>query len=130
MDLILEAGHVYDSSVLRNSRDVYDIRKGLLEIPPNSIDLMKFHIPSGGGFFFRLIPFFIYRQYVNYLIHRGYTLNFYIHSWELFTDYPRIEMGFIKKFVQYANMDTASQKYLSLTKEFKFSTISNYLKKN
>lgn len=123
LDELAVAGYKYDSSLLDGANEPYEVRPGLLEFSPNSVTIGARRFPVNGGAFFRLVPYAFYRVYVRRLQRRKHQLNFYIHSWELFTDYPRLRMGRLKEFVQYANLDGVEAKFKMLITDFKFQSI-------
>jgi polysaccharide deacetylase family protein (PEP-CTERM system associated) len=125
IDEIVQAGYCYDSSLLYGNNEPYEVRPGLLEIAPNSICFNGKWLPMGGGFVFRTLPYSWYKLYINYLQNKGCRLNFYIHSWELYVDYPRIDLDFAKKFVQYYNLKDTKEKFVKLLNDYKFASIEN-----
>lgn len=130
LDELVECGYKYDSSILYGDNKPFEIRKGLIEISPNSIGFGKYYLPSNGGFAFRMSPYFIYKFYVDHLIKNQKKLNFYLHSWEIYTDYPRLKIPVIKKFIQYYNLKNVKKKFVQLINNYKFTSIKNlYFKK-
>lgn len=125
LDAVQEAGFRYDSSVLAGTCAPYEIRKGLLEIPPNALTVLTKRLPINGGFVFRALPYVVYRWYVNALERRGERLNFYTHSWEIRDDYPRMALPWMKRFVQYFNLSAVPRKFDRLMKDFKFTSIQS-----
>lgn len=126
LDLVAQAGHTYDSSVLGCKEPVFEIRPGLVEVAPTSLTVLGRHLPSGGGFFFRALPLFLFNFYVTYLRGRR-PLNFYIHSWELYADCPRIKMGGVKEFVQYFNVTYTAGKFTAFARSRSFLPIAKFL---
>lgn len=127
IDIILEAGHRYDSSVFSREHQPYEIRPGLLEVPPNSLTLGARHLPSGGGFVFRAIPYLFFKVFAQFLEANKVALNFYTHTWELYSDYPRLPLGLTKSFVQYFNLGGTRSKVSRLLSDFTFEPIQSYL---
>lgn len=123
LDELAAAGYKYDSSLLSGANEPYEVRPGLLEFSPNSVMLGQRCFPVNGGAFFRMVPYVFYRKYVRFMQRRRRVLNFYIHSWELFTDYPRVRMGLVKGFIQYANLNRVGGKFRRLVVDFKFRPI-------
>ncbi len=123
IDLIQEAGHTYDSSVFSAQERPYAIRKGLLEVPPNSLRIGSKCLPAGGGFVFRTVPYPIFKSYVRHLENHGLALNFYTHTWEILTEYPRLPLGAKKSFIQYFNLARTRSKVARLLKDFSFAPI-------
>lgn len=120
LDILAEIGYRYDSSLLHAPAPLAEIRPGLIEIAPNAIRLGRRHLPVNGGFVFRAMPYALYRRYVGGLNRR---LIFYTHTWEAFTDYPRIQLTGLKRFVQYFNINAVYPKLARLLDDFEFTSV-------
>lgn len=123
LDTLLDVGHKYDSSMLHATKPFDRLENGLYEVAPNSLNLFGRCLPSNGGFFFRIMPYYMYRQYVRFLNLRSVPLVFYTHTWEIFHEYPRIEMSVKKQFIQYANLAQVKDKLDHLLQDFDFTSI-------
>ena len=119
---IVSAGYLYDSSVLSSKHTIYEVQNGLVEITPNSIDIGRRSLPSGGGFFFRALPYFVFKNYLNQFLLKRQSLVFYTHTWEIISDYPRLNMSFREAFIQYFNLSSVPMKLTKLLNEYKFQT--------
>jgi polysaccharide deacetylase family protein (PEP-CTERM system associated) len=128
LDVVLQAGHTYDSSLLHATDPVSEVRKGLLEVAPNALRFAGRCLPTNGGFFFRMTPYPLYRAYVSHLNRRGVPLVFYTHTWEIEVDYPRIPMPPVKRFVQYANLNAVRGKIERLISDHRFAPIAEMLR--
>lgn len=127
LDVVREAGHSYDSSLLHATEPVSEVRPGLMEVAPNALRFAGRYLPSNGGFFFRMMPYPLYRHYVRHLNRGGVPLVFYTHTWEIEVDYPRISMEPVKHFVQYANLNAVHGKIQRLIADHNFAPISALL---
>ena len=126
---IAGAGYKYDSSVLSGRNTIYEVHDGLVEITPNSIDIGRKSLPSGGGFFFRMIPYFLFKKYLNLILFKRQSLVFYTHTWEITSDYPRLDMSYREAFIQYFNLSRVPRKLTKLLNEYNFYTAKEvYLK--
>jgi polysaccharide deacetylase family protein (PEP-CTERM system associated) len=123
LDLLLDAGYKYDSSMLHAVEPCRRLENGLYEVAPNSLNFFGKRLPSNGGFFFRIMPYYMYKQYVRFLNFRNVPLVFYTHTWEIFYEYPRIEMSGKKTFIQYANLAKVKNKLDHLLQDFDFTSI-------
>ncbi|MDZ4785589.1 MAG: DUF3473 domain-containing protein [bacterium] len=124
IDIIEEAEFIYDSSLLfLNPAQPKLIKNNLIEIPPNSLSFGDRFLPVNGGFVFRSLPYWAYALYLKILKQKNTPLNFYTHSWEIYSDYPRIPMTGKKKFIQYYNIASCQQKLSRLLKDMKFSPL-------
>lgn len=126
LDILLEVGHKYDSSLLYIKEPFSEVRTGLFEVAPNSIKMLGVRLPSNGGFFFRMMPYSCYRHYVSHLNRNGAPLVFYTHTWEIFLDYPQIPMPWHKKLIQYTNLASVKNKIGHLVQDFEFTSIAKH----
>ena len=61
LDLLLDAGYRYDSSLLHASGSFGQLKNGLYEVAPSSLNILGRYLPFNGGFFFRILPYFLYK---------------------------------------------------------------------
>ncbi len=87
-------------------------------------------MPSLGGFYFRVLPLWLYLALVK-LISRTSPPIIFIHPHELFKSAPKIEPApwFLKK-VKYWGTKSALDKFEKLLKKFKCISIKEYLNEN
>jgi hypothetical protein len=114
-------GFAYDSSLMMRSSAPFMVRPGLIEIPVTSVGIGERRAPMTGGFTFRAIPYFLYKRL------QKEPMNFYFHTWEVYTDYPRIPLPILKKFIQYYNLAGSPKKLSRLLSDNKFTTIQDAL---
>jgi polysaccharide deacetylase family protein (PEP-CTERM system associated) len=127
LDVLAEVGYRYDSSLLWAGWRPFLLESGLWEIPPGAPKLLGGRLPVNGGFVFRVLPYWLYRPYVKALNTRDVSLNFYTHTWEIRSDYPRLPMPATKRLVQYANLDQVRPKVERLLMDFHFMSIRDAL---
>lgn len=101
------------------------------EIPISNFQLGRFVLPIGGGGYFRLIPFHLFRRGVQWnLKHHGAHV-FYIHPWEIDPEQPRVSRAkFLHRVRHYFNLSSTLGKLSSLVsccKETHFVTCREYL---
>jgi polysaccharide deacetylase family protein (PEP-CTERM system associated) len=105
--------------------------KILYELPISNFQLGSFVIPLGGGAYFRLIPFGIFKRGLKKLLRKNNAFLFYIHPWEIDPDQPRVKNAFLTyKFRHYNNLKNTYSKLSNLIKKFqrcRFVTCSQYL---
>lgn len=129
-DEIAEAGHSYSSSVYPVKHDLYGIpdaprfpyrcANGLTEIPITTLRLGGRNLPIGGGGYFRLLPYGLYRQA---LLRFNQTEKvaglFYFHPWEIDPEQPRpAGAGFRSRFRHYLNLDRMESRVTRLLGDF------------
>lgn len=104
IDILAEEGYGYDSSsfpvvahdrygrlsVSGGGRAVYEIRPGFREVCVSSLRVAGRDIPWGGGGWFRMFPYPLFRAGVTRFIATGQPYVFYIHPWEIDAGQPRV----------------------------------------
>lgn len=136
--LVKETGHVYDSSF--NSFSLHDRygkidmpeEKGFYELPISNLSLFNRTLPLGGGGYFRLIPFSLFKLGMNFVLNKSEVFVFYSHPWEFDPDQPIVKQASKSfKFRHYVNLKQTLKKLKLLIKTFKnsdFTTCIQYLK--
>jgi polysaccharide deacetylase family protein (PEP-CTERM system associated) len=140
LDVLLEEGYVYDSSLypVRRSgygfdggaRDPYVIRRdaGLLEeFPPATLELYRKVLPAGGGAYFRHLPYKLVHDALATAQRRAAPATFYIHPWELDVEQPRIDVPFITRLRHYGGMSRTVPRLRRLLSQFRFQAIATTL---
>jgi polysaccharide deacetylase family protein (PEP-CTERM system associated) len=134
-DEILSTGHLYSSSTYPISHDFYGVplaprtpyilKNGLLEIPVSTVSFRNKIFPSGGGGYFRLIPYFIYNKMLKQSAKELSFVNFYTHPWEYDPEQPKIKSSFKSNFRHRINQHSALKKLSKLCDEYEFDTLAN-----
>lgn len=138
LDIIKEAGFIYDSSMFPIRHDIYGIDgipvtpfvhpNGLIEIPPSTVRVLGRNIPLAGGGYFRLYPYWLTRKGIQWLNRSGRPAVVYLHPWELDPSCPRITWAdWRTHFRQYVHLDRTEHFFKSLLRDFKFTSIREYL---
>lgn len=138
LDIIREAGFVYDSSMFPIRHDIYGVKgiprqpflhdNGLIEIPLSTLNLMGMSFPIGGGGYFRLYPYWLTRAGLRSLNRQGFPTVVYLHPWELDPRCPRItQADWRTRFRQYLNLHKARERLARLLSDFQFISIREYL---
>lgn len=103
----------------------------LYEIPISNLSLGKNVFPLGGGGYFRLIPFPLFRIGMKIVLSRQDAFVFYSHPWEFDPLQPRVNQasaGF--KFRHYTNLQRTGKKLTALIESFsdvQLLSCSNYI---
>jgi polysaccharide deacetylase family protein (PEP-CTERM system associated) len=141
LDVLIEEGYVYDSSIFPIHHDRYGIPDAprhahvrasaagsILEAPGSTVRCGRVNIPVGGGGYFRLLPYSVTRWGFSRLngVERRPGI-FYIHPWELDPEQPRIEIGAVTRIRHYRNLHKTEQRLRTLMREFAFSTMADVL---
>ena len=90
-----------------------------------------FILPFGGGGYFRLMPFAVFKHGVRNILNQEKAYLFYIHPWEIDPNQPRVESAPVFfKFRHYINLAETYKKLQRLIGTFRssnFCTCSEYL---
>lgn len=137
VDVLIEEGYQYDSSIFPIRHDRYGIpvsdrapyrieRSGgtLIEIPGSTARLGSLNLPVAGGGYFRILPYWWTRwgiSRVNRLEHR--PVVFYLHPWEIDPDQPRLKAGRLGRFRHYRNLAETETRLRDLLTDFRFDTM-------
>lgn len=142
--ILKKLGYKYDSSLnLFQGHDRYgsvnplefeNLENGILmhnsgirEFTIPTISKFGASIPWGGGGYFRLLPYFVYKKGVQSYLNYNDFFMFYLHPWELDPDQPKIsDISLSNKFRHYNNLARTYEKFSSLLNDFKGVSISNY----
>jgi polysaccharide deacetylase family protein (PEP-CTERM system associated) len=141
LDILIEEGFVYDSSIFPIHHDRYGIPDAprhahvrssdagsILEAPGSTVRCGGVNIPVGGGGYFRLLPYSVTRwgfSRINEVERR--PAIFYLHPWEVDPDQPRIDVGAISRLRHYRNLHKTASRLRILMNEFAFSTMADVL---
>jgi len=139
LDVLLEEGYRYDSSIFPIRHDRYGIplsarlpyqidrRAGtLIEVPASTTRFGPFNLPVAGGGYFRLLPYWWTRWGIGRVNRReGRPTVFYLHPWEIDPAQPRLRAGRLSRFRHYRNLDKAEGRLRALVREFRFDTVAN-----
>lgn len=132
-DELAEAGYRYSSSVYPIAHDLYGMPEaprfafrladtGLLEIPVTTVQMGGRNLPCGGGGFFRLLPYPVYRQGLTRVnrVDQQPAL-FYFHPWELDPGQPRVPgISAKSRFRHYLNLKRMAPRLERLLGDFKW----------
>jgi len=131
LDVLQETGHVYSSSIYPIRHDLYGMPEaprfpfrfrpdGILEIPVTTVSLASRNFPCGGGGYFRLLPYPLFKwalQRVNEVDKRSGL--FYFHPWEVDPQQPRVDNAPLKsRFRHYLNLDSMHDRLSRLIDDF------------
>jgi len=140
LDLIQQAGYLYDSSIYPVSmHDVYGVQgaerkihtlsNGLIEFPPASIKILGGSIPVLGGGYFRLSPIWFLNRALRYFSKSGIPAMIYLHPYEIGDRYPRLDdISYYRRFRHCVNMSKGKQKLGSIFKEHAFRPAIDFIR--
>ncbi|MCP4748631.1 MAG: DUF3473 domain-containing protein [Desulfobacteraceae bacterium] len=147
LDLIKECGYRYDSSY--NSFDKHG-RYGAIcidkyrlngiamaldddfyELPISNLQIAGQIIPWGGGGYFRLLPFGVFKRGITRILNLKQAYLFYIHPWEIDPGQPKIKSAKgLSVWRHYINLEKTYGRLSTMISRFsdsEFLTCSQYL---
>ena len=142
LDILVEEGFSYDSSVFPISHDFYGIpdaptRPGIMrtpagyelaEFPLSTASFFGVRVPVCGGGYFRLLPYWLTRAGLRSLNEReARPFVFYLHPWEVDPDQPVVRAGWRSRLRHYTNLGRTHQRLERLLDEFAFTTAREVL---
>jgi polysaccharide deacetylase family protein (PEP-CTERM system associated) len=134
-----EAGFTYDSSVVATvagsrrgrlagvgPRDpVVELTDGFHEIGVSCLAIGPVGLPWGGGGYFRLLPYRVFRRGIAHIRKRGQPYVFYLHPWELDPGQPRVDgIPAMLRFRHYVGLGRCERRFETLLHDFRWSTMS------
>lgn len=103
------------------------------EVPVSNLYWGKQVLPWGGGGYFRLIPFPLFRLGIRRILASEGTYVFYMHPWEIDAGQPRVRQAKLSfKFRHYNNLERAPLKLNALFQAFssyRFAGCWEYIQK-
>jgi polysaccharide deacetylase family protein (PEP-CTERM system associated) len=143
LDILLEEGYHYDSSLFPVSRSGYGYAGGersphwidrdggrLLEIPPTTLSRFGLNIPAAGGAYFRIFPYKLVQTAITEAARADTPATFYIHPWELDTEQPRMRVPLATRLRHYGGLRRTRPKLERLLTEFRFTSIAQSVTDN
>lgn len=142
LDILARNGVEYDSSIFPVGRKRYGIDRyphllphqielssgrSIVEIPMSILKLAGKSIPIAGGGYLRLYPTLITELFIRQCNTQGTPAMVYFHPWELDTAQEKRNVGGLKTFQHYVNLNTTEQKLDRLLQNFYFTSIEENL---
>jgi polysaccharide deacetylase family protein (PEP-CTERM system associated) len=143
LDVLIDLGFRYDSSVFPIHHDIYGLPganpepnhlsapsgRTLIEFPMSTAKFLGVPVPVSGGGYFRILPYWLTRaglRQINERLARPFT--FYVHPWELDPQQPRIRVGWFSRFRHYTNLTRCEARLRRLLGEFAFAPMREALR--
>ncbi len=130
---LARAGYRYSSSIVPIHHDLYGMPgaprfpfiaagSGIVEVPVTTVHAWGRNWPCGGGGYFRLLPYSVFRRGLNRVNqHEGRPGVFYFHPWEVDPGQPRIPDAPLKsRFRHYLNLARTAPRIERLLGDFRF----------
>jgi polysaccharide deacetylase family protein (PEP-CTERM system associated) len=144
LDVLIEEGFVYDSSIFPIHHDRYGIpnaerfphvirRPGgeIIEFPPSTFRLWGVNWPISGGGYFRLLPYALFR-FGWRRIHRRdrRAAIFFLHPWEVDPGQPVVPGGRLNVWRHRVNLGRTQGRLERLLADFRFAPVRQVLEEN
>ncbi|HEX9727591.1 MAG TPA: XrtA system polysaccharide deacetylase [Gemmatimonadales bacterium] len=138
LDILVEEGYRYDSSLFPIRRPGYGYARGgrdphwldlpagrLAELPPATLRRFGWNIPAAGGGYFRIFPYGLVHRAIADFDRRGVPATFYLHPWEIDPDQPRMAVGASARFRHYTGLHRTRARLERLLRAFRFTAIGD-----
>jgi len=140
--ILQELGFRYDSSVfptiahdrygrltgIAASDRVAELAPGFHEVCISCLMAGSRGVPWGGGGYFRLLPYGVFRRGVNRILRSGEPYVFYIHPWEIDPGQPRVDgLPWLHRARHYVGLTRAEGRLGSLLEDFRFTRVADLL---
>jgi len=137
LEVLAEEGYRYSSSIYPVRHDHYGMpdaprfahrpvgEAGVLELPISTVRIAGRNLPVGGGGYFRLVPYGMYRRALARLNRdEGQPAVFYFHPWEVDPAQPRPEGLSLKtRFRHYLNLGLMEERLATMLGDFAWDRI-------
>jgi polysaccharide deacetylase family protein (PEP-CTERM system associated) len=136
LDVLIEEGHAYDSSLFPvrrkgygypgGARDPYWIERPvgrIAEFPPATLRVMGMTLPAAGGAYFRILPPGLVHAALRSAAGRGAPGTFYIHPWEWDPGQPRLAVPALTRVRHYAGQGGVLARIERAFRMFAFTSI-------
>jgi polysaccharide deacetylase family protein (PEP-CTERM system associated) len=142
IDALVDLGYGYDASVfpvtghdrygrleaVDGYRPIVMARPGFYEVCTGVLPLGNRLLPWGGGGWFRLLPYPLFRAGLARIHAMGRPYVFYLHPWELDPGQPRADgLPLMRRWRHYQNLDRTETRWRHLLASFRWTTIGDLI---
>jgi polysaccharide deacetylase family protein (PEP-CTERM system associated) len=142
LDVLVEAGFEYDSSIFPVRHDRYGIPNSerwphvmktptgasLVEFPLSTARWLGMSLPVAGGGYFRLYPYALTRAGLDSINRAGQPFIFYLHPWEVDPGQPRMtDASWKSRFRHYTGLERCEGRLEQLLGDFQLTTCREVL---
>lgn len=142
LDVLIDAGFDYDSSVFPIRHDRYGLPgastapgrlaapsgRSLVEFPMSTAHWLGQRVPVCGGGYFRILPYGLIRRGLRQInAGQRQPFCFYLHPWEIDPGQPRVPAGALSRFRHYTGLGRCERRLERLLGEFRFGTMQEVL---
>lgn len=122
-EVLAELGLIYDASLFPYTTFLYGDSQAsvvpfmhmvngrrLYEIPATVLEFFGQRVPFGGGFYFRILPYWAIRLAIYLTNRQGRSVVFYLHPREIDPAQPRLPLPLKDYFISYVNLSGTLRK--------------------
>jgi len=142
LDVLIDAGFTYDSSIFPIHHDRYGIpgaprfphvlerpRGRIVEFPLSTVQRFGLTCPIAGGAYLRFLPSRVMRSGIRRINEvEKQPAIIYLHPWEIDPGQPRLAAPLKSRLRHYTNLGQTESKLRRLLAEFSFGTVGAVLK--
>jgi polysaccharide deacetylase family protein (PEP-CTERM system associated) len=142
LDILIEEGFRYDSSIFPIHHDRYGIPNAqrfphlirrstgeIIEFPPSTVRFFGQNMPIAGGGYFRLMPYPVFRWGVDRInFEECKSAIFMIHAWEVDPDQPVLPGKRINVWRHRLNLRRTEPRLKKLLNDFRFAPVREVLR--
>lgn len=142
LDILIEQGFAYDSSIFPVRHDRYGMPDAgrephvwrtansgtIVEFPLTTKEILNYRLPVSGGGYFRIFPYAVTDWALSSINrHERRPFIFYLHPWEVDPGQPRIEASWLSRFRHYHNLHQCEHRLQQLIGDYRFGTVNQVL---
>jgi polysaccharide deacetylase family protein (PEP-CTERM system associated) len=142
IDILQETGIEYDSSAfptvahdrygkltgMSAQEPIVELREGFHEVCVSCLTIGRKGLPWGGGGYFRMIPYPVFKRGVGKILASGQPYVFYIHPWEIDAGQPKMTgLKRSHRFRHYVNLGRCEARWAKLLSDFAWMPIGALL---
>jgi len=142
LDVLIDAGFRYDSSVFPIRHDRYGLPgaspapgrilapsgRAIIEFPMSTASWLGQRVPVCGGGYFRILPYWLTTAGLRQInAAQGRPFCFYLHPWEIDPGQPAIDAGVVSRFRHYTGLRGCEPRLRALLGQFRFGTMREVL---
>lgn len=141
LDILVELGFQYDSSIFPIKHDRYGIPDArqephcmklesgaeIVEYPLTVAHIVGAKVPIAGGGYFRIFPYWLFKGLFKQAESAGPSV-FYLHPWEIDPEQPKVDVTGLSKFRHYHNLDKTESRLTDFLDFFQFVPMKQALK--